>query len=208
MKHEWRKHEKEYYLPKAVPKKISVPKFSFFTIAGKGNPNDKAFGAFVEALYTISYAVRMCTKNGFSPIDYCEYTVYPLEGVWDISDEAKKHATHGIIDKDTLVFELMIRQPEFLTKELAFEILERTKIKKPHSLLSQIVFKEIEEGNCIQMKHLGSFDTEPESFAKMEQFAIENGYKRKLLTHREIYLTDARKTAPENQKTVLRFEIE
>jgi hypothetical protein len=66
----------------------------------------------------------------------------------------------------------------------------------------------MEEGNCIQMLHSGSYDTEPASFKKMELFATAMNLKRTSLTHREIYLSDARKVEPEKLKTVLRFKIE
>jgi len=82
------------------------------------------------------------------------------------------------------------------------------KKKKPHPLLSSVKFECIEENRCVQMLHLGSYDSEPESFKKMEAFAIANNLKRTSCRHREIYLSDARKTAPDKLKTVLRFIVE
>lgn len=203
MKHEWRKHEKELYLPKAKPVFIDVPALKFFTIKGTVNPNDEKFGDYIAALYAVAYGVRMSYKWGNPPKNYNEYTVYPLEGVWDLIDHAK--SVTGSVDKDNLSFELMIRQPDFVTPELAIDILEIAKKKKPNPLLEHVEFKVIEEGPSIQMLHLGSYDNEPESFNIMKGFADEQGYTRTSMTHREIYLTDARKTVPEKQKTVLRF---
>lgn len=134
-----------------------------------------------------------------------DYTVYPLEGVWDINDEAKK-TYNGVLDKDTLVYDLMIRQPDFLSTEYVDKIVKETKLKKPNPLIDEIKFLEIEEGPCIQMLHLGSYDNEPDSFRQMEAFADEHDLKRKSLLHREIYLSDARKVAAEKLKTVLRFK--
>ena len=105
MKHEWRKHEKELYVPKAKPVALTVPAMKFFTVAGQGNPNDPAFVPIIEVLYALSYRVRMSPKQGDAPDGYFDYTVYPLEGVWDINDEAKKEY-NGTINKDDLVFEL------------------------------------------------------------------------------------------------------
>jgi hypothetical protein len=207
MKSEWKKNEKNFYLPKDKPEKIYIPKFKFFTIQGKGNPNDDFFGEYIGALYSLSYAIKMSPKSGSAPPDYNEYTVYPLEGVWDIDEDAKKNFD-GIIDKNSLIFNLMIRQPEFVNSDYATEIIERTKKKKPHELLDKVKFEEIEEGDCVQMLHIGSYDTELESFKKMEIFAEEFELKRKSHIHREIYLSDARKTAPEKLKTVLRFQVE
>ncbi|MBU1148763.1 GyrI-like domain-containing protein [Patescibacteria group bacterium] len=206
MKHEWRKQEKQFYLPKSEPELVKIPKFNFFTIAGKGNPNEPFFANYIKVLYLMSYGVRMSKKGGVAPKSFFEYTVYPLEGVWDITEKAKKEGVKKL-DKSTLVFNLMIRQPDFVTKDFFTEVFELIKKEKPHDLLDQLKYERIEEGKCVQIMHLGSYDDEPKSFAKMENYANENGLTRKSKTHREIYLTDARKVAPEKQKTVLRFLV-
>ncbi len=102
----------------------------------------------------------------------------------------------------------MIRQPDFVDNDYALQILEQTKKKKPHNLLEKIRFEEIIEGDCIQMLHLGSYDNEPDSFMMMERFAEQENYSRISKTHREIYLSDARKVSPDKLMTVLRFRIE
>lgn len=206
MKYEWKKKEKEFYLPKNKPVIITLPKFKFYAIKGQGNPNDSFFGEFIAILYSLSYAIRMSHKAGFAPDNYFEYTVYPLEGIWDVSEEAKKKNL-DILDKNTLVFNLMIRQPDFVTDEMAQEALRRTTLKKPHELLEKVQFTEIEEGVCVQMLHLGSYDNEAQSFKIMEKFCQENNLCRESKQHREIYLSDARKVAPEKLKTVLRFKV-
>ena len=207
MKHEWKKKEKNYYLPKNKPEKVIIPKFRFFSIKGEGNPNDDFFPEYIAVLYSLSYAVKMSPKSGVVPKNYFEYTVYPLEGVWDINEETKK-SNSKILDKDSLVFNLMMRQPDFVAPDFANEIIERTKKKKPHELLYKVKFEIIEEGSCVQMLHLGCYDNEPESFKQMNLFADEKRLKRKFHTHREIYLSDARKVLPEKLKTVLRFQVE
>lgn len=204
--YDWKKKEKALYMPKEKPEHILVPKFRFFTIKGSGNPNDEAFSQYIEALYAISYAIKMSPRKGNTPTGYYEYSVYPLEGVWDISDEAKA-SFKGTIDKNQLVFKLMIRQPDFVNEKFALDILELTKKKKSNPLLEQLVFEEMEEGPCIQMLHIGSYDDEPLSFSKMEAFAEEKGLKRKSKIHREIYLSDARRTPAEKLKTTLRFQL-
>ena len=206
MKYEWKKQEKSFYLPKNKPEIITVPPFNFFSIEGNGNPNDSFFGDYIGVLYSLSYAVKMSPKSGKEPKDYFDYTVYPLEGVWDITDEAKKNY-NGKLDKNALVFNLMIRQPKFVSKKFADEIIEVTKKKKPNPLLDSVKYVEIEEGLCVQMLHLGSYDDEPESFRLMEEFCSINSLVRITKQHREIYLSDARKVAPEKLKTVLRFNV-
>ncbi len=206
MKHEWRKHEKAIYLPKNKPEIIDVPEYKYFTIEGEGNPNSDKFPEYIGVLYSLSYAVKMSVKKGVEPAGYFDYTVYPLEGVWDINEEAKK-TYDGTLNKDDLVFQLMIRQPDFVDEDFAEKMIALTKEKKPHKLLGQVKFEKIKEGACVQMMHLGSYDDEPESFKKMEEFASVENRIRLHKTHREIYLSDARKVVPEKLKTVLRFLI-
>lgn len=101
----------------------------------------------------------------------------------------------------------MIRQPDFLTESLFQHFLEQTKRKKPNPYLDQLRFEQMEDGLCCQMMHIGSYDDEPLSFAKMEAHCADQGYVRTDRTHREIYLSDPRKTAPAKLKTVLRFQV-
>ena len=207
MKHEWKKAEKQFYQPKNKPEFVNIPAFKFFSIAGRGNPNHAFFSDYISVLYAVSYSVKMSYKQGLEPLGYFDYTVYPLEGVWDITDQAKQ-SFNGTINKDDLVFTLMIRQPDFVHEDFANEMIARTMQKKPHPLLSSIQFQVLQEGDCIQMLHLGSYDNEPTSFDIMETFATQNGYRRKSKLHREIYLSDARKVSPDRLKTVLRFGVE
>lgn len=206
MKYEWRKQEKNIYLPKNKPELVHIPTFQFLTIAGEGNPNNESFSEYIGALYAVSYAIKMTLKKRTPPKGYTDYTVYPLEGVWDINEAAKKNFT-GIINKDDLVFNLMIRQPDFVDHAFVKEMIELTIKKKPHPLLEKVKFEKITEGKCIQMMHIGSYDNEPASFQLMETFADQNNLFRESKIHREIYLSDFRKVAQEQLKTVLRFKV-
>lgn len=205
MKQDWKKVDKQFYLPKTKPELVKVPPFKFFSIPGQGDPNDKPFQENIGVLYSLAYAIKMSPKNNFAPKDYFEYTVYPLEGIWDLTEDAKKSNSKAL-DKSQLVFNLMIRQPDFVTPDFALEAIERTKKKKYHPLLEKVKYEIIEDSNCIQMMHIGSYDSEPASFKLMEDFCRVTGYKRESKQHREIYLSDFRKVSPDKLKTVLRFK--
>lgn len=204
MKHEWKKQEKAIYLPKNKPELVSVPSFKFFTIDGKGNPNDEAFSEAIGVLYSLSYGIKMLPKKGIIPNGYFDYSIYPLEGIWDLSDEAKNNNT---FNKNEFIYKIMIRQPDFVTKELAEETIQAVKNKKPHPLLEVVKLETIEDGMSVQILHTGAYDNEPENFERMDEFCISNGLERTKLTHREIYITDARKTATEKLKTILRYSV-
>ncbi len=194
------------YIPKPTPELVDIPSFKFLSIDGQGNPNNSSFGQNIEALYAVAYTVRMSHKAGFSPSNYFEYTVYPLEGVWDISEGAKQ-TYDGELDKDSLVYSLMIRQPDFVSEEFAEEAIKRALTKKRNELISKVQFNSLHEGQCVQMLHKGSFDDEAKSFEEMETFCDKSGFIRKSKKHREIYLSDFRKTETDKLKTTLRFQV-
>lgn len=199
---DYKKDFKHLYLPPAEPVILEVPEAPYIMLDGSGDPNGPAFAGRTEALYAVSYAVKMSYRSDEVPAGYYDYKVFPLEGVWDLLDRAKP-AT----DKSNLKYTIMIRQPDFLTEDLFRHFLERTKRKKPNPYLDGLRFGRMEDGLCCQMVHIGSYDDEPASFARMEAYCAELGYERSSKTHREIYLTDPRKTVPSKLKTVLRFQV-
>jgi hypothetical protein len=204
-KYEWRKKEKAIYLPKSKPEVIDVPEFNFITIEGEGSPAESLFTENIGALYSLAYTIKMILKRMDTPPNgYFDFTVYPLEGVWDINDEAKTNF-NGVINKHDFVYKLMIRQPDFVDEFFFGEMLAVAKEKKKNPLLEKLRFERYSEGLCVQMLHLGPFEDEPASFEKMEIFAQDEGLVRISKVHREIYLSDTRKVAPEKLKTVLRF---
>jgi hypothetical protein len=204
MKFEWKKQEKNLYLPKDKPSLITVPQQNFFMISGKGNPNDEKFSEKIGVLYSLAYAVRMMPKHGYTPDGYFEYTVYPLEGIWDLTEEGKQSNS---LNKDELLYTIMIRQPNFVTQEVVNKAFENVRKKKPHPLLDDVTFKTMEDGLSVQMMHIGLYDDEPQSFEQMKKFIKENNLEIITPKHREIYLSDARKTEKSKLKTVLRYMV-
>ena len=206
MKIDYRKQEKELYQPSSKePSIVRIPELPFVMFDGEGNPNTSPrFQTAMEVLYGISYGIRMSHKSDNVPEGYFEYVVPPLEGLWDIKD--------GIMydpkDKENLVWTLMIRQPSFVDFELFSTVRERVKAKKKTPAIDEARFETWEEGLCCQMMHIGPYDDEPATFSQMAEWLESRPYERDELTHHEIYLGDARKTAPEKLKTVLRYRIQ
>ncbi|MFA1712924.1 GyrI-like domain-containing protein [Peribacillus frigoritolerans] len=204
MKYEWRKQEKNLYIPKQKPELVSIPEQKFFMIKGKGNPNEHEFSEKIGVLYSLAYAVRMMPKQGYTPAGYFEYTVYPLEGIWDLTEEGRKLDT---LNKDELLYTTMIRQPDFVTKEIVDRAIEHVEKKKPHPFLNDVRFGTFQDGLSVQMLHVGPYDDEPQSFKVMNEFIKNNNLEKTSLQHREIYLSDFRKVEPSKFKTVLRYKV-
>ncbi|MGE5561061.1 MAG: GyrI-like domain-containing protein [Chloroflexota bacterium] len=197
---------RELYLPPARPVLLDVPKMLYAAVGGAGNPNDNPdFAAAMQALYAISYGVKMLPKKGPAPAGYYEYTIFPLEGIWDL-DSPPDPVAAGL-DKDKLVWTVMIRQPDFVTPELLESVRAAAAKKKDAPPVERVKLIEMADGLSVQMMHIGPYDAEPASFALMDRFCADNGLVRNGHHHREIYLSDPRRTAPEKLRTVLRYFV-
>ncbi|WP_279159641.1 GyrI-like domain-containing protein [Thomasclavelia cocleata] len=204
-------YKKEYrglYLPKQEPMLINVPKITYVTVCGKGDPNTcEEYKEAIELLYGISYTIKMSKMTDDKIDGYFEYVVPPLEGLWWLD---KKPEDLFISDKNKFYWKAMIRLPEFVTVNV-FEIAKnKLKIKKPNLDINKINYEEIEEGKCVQIMHIGSYDSEVTSIKKIYDFIDENGLEIDIndcRLHHEIYLSDPRKTKVENLKTVIRYPV-
>ena len=201
MKYEWKKSEKYLYGVKQKPQFIEVPTAYYIMIKGEGNPNEIDFSNRVSALYSLAYGIKMLFKNmKKEELEYSDFTVFPLEGIWEKSDDEE-------FDKSKLKYTIMIKQPNFITKEIFDLAFEKVKKKKPNELYDEISFDCIESKKAIQILHIGSFDTEIESFEKLDNFASEMNLERSEKLHTEIYLNNKNRTAEDKLKTILRYTV-
>lgn len=193
------------YKPSAkIPEMIAIPPMRFAMIDGSGDPNtSKDFEDAVSALYGISYGIKFLPKKNAAPAGYFEYRVSALEGLWDMP----QGVDYTLKNKDKFLWTLMIMQPAFVTKEIFEEVRVEQKKNKGIDALEQVRFETYDEGLCCQMLHKGSYDSEAATFETMQKFAGEQGFKRTAMSHHEIYMSDARRTKPENLKTILRFRV-
>lgn len=204
---DYKKEYKELYMPKKKPVQLEIPPMNFIVIDGCGAPGGEAYQSALSALYALTFAIKMSKMKGDKPEGYFEYVVPPLEGVW-WADNGSKNIMET--DRDTWRWSSMIRQPEFVNESVFLRALESCKKNKPEVDVSKAEFRTLEEGLCVQMMHVGSYDSERVSFDKMEQFMVENNLERvpeAAHKHREIYISDPRKTKEENRKTVLRYQV-
>ena len=203
MKYEWKKTEKNIYGVKQIPKIEDIPAQNFIMIKGSGNPNMEDFSNRVSVLYSLAYSIKMLFKKTIKDEDsekITDFTVYPLEGIWEEWEGEKA-------DKSKLRYTIMIKQPDFITRDIFEKAIEEVKKKKPNNLYDEIVFEILKEGRVIQVLHIGSYDDEPESFEKIEKLASKMGLSRIGNSHKEIYLSNKNRTAKDKQKTVLRYSV-
>ena len=207
MPFDFKKEYKEFYLPKNIPQIVNVPKANYIAIRGQGNPNEEG-GAYQQAigiLYAVAYTLKMSYKTDYKINGFYEYVVPPLEGFW------WQDGICGVdySKKDEFNWISIIRLPDFITRE-NFDWAVKTASEKKKIDCSSAEFFTVEEGLCVQIMHIGSFDDEPASLEKMDKFLEENGYKKDFSDtrlHHEIYLSDPRKSTPDKMKTVIRHPI-
>ena len=207
MAFDFKKEYKEFYMPKNKPEIVTVPQANYIAVRGKGNPNeiDGAYQKAISILYAVAYTLKMSYKTEHKIEGFFEYVVPPLEGFWwqdnvDGIDYADKAAFNWIS---------VIRLPEFVTQK-DFEWAVETASEKKKLDCSSAEFLTIDEGVCVQIMHIGAFDDEPQTVALMDEYVAQNGYENDITEsrlHHEIYLSDARKVAPEKWKTVIRHPI-
>lgn len=206
MPFDFKKEYKEFYMPKNKPEIVNVPKANYIAVRGKGNPNEEGgvYSQAVSVLYAVAYTLKMSYKTDYRIEGFYDYVVPPLEGFW------WQEGVDGIdySDKSTFCWISVIRLPDFITKKDFAWAVETASKKKIDC--SKAEFLTIEEGICVQIMHAGPFDNEPETVEAMNRYIAENGYENDFSDtriHHEIYLSDARKVAPEKWKTVIRHPI-
>lgn len=207
MAFDFKKEYREFYMPKDKPEIVHVPKANYIAVRGKGNPNEEG-GAYQQAvgvLYAVAYTLKMSYKTDHRIEGFFDYVVPPLEGFW-----WQEH-TYGVdySDKSTFNWISVIRLPDFVTAaDFSWAVEAATRKKKLDC--SSAEFLTMEEGLCVQIMHTGPFDDEPATVALMDDYLAQNGYVNDFSQnrlHHEIYLSDARKVAPEKWKTVIRHPV-
>lgn len=207
MAFDFKKEYKAFYMPKDKPEILNVPRANYIAVRGTGDPNepDGAYQKAIGVLYAVAYTLKMSYKTDYKIDGFFEYVVPPLEGFWwqDCADGI------NYADKASFNWISVIRLPDFVTKK-DFEWAVETAAKKKKLDCSSAEFLTIEEGLCVQIMHFGPFDNEPKTVERMDAYLAQNGYVTDINVnrlHHEIYMSDARKVAPEKWKTVIRHPI-
>ncbi len=207
MAFDYKKEYREFYLPKNTPGIVEIPKMNYLAVRGQGDPNlpGSEYQASIGLLYGIAFTIKMSQRGPHQIAGYFDYVVPPLEGFWWQDGVAGIDYGH----KETFQFLSVIRLPDFVTKEdFDWAVAEATQKKKTD--FSKVAFRTIEEGLCVQCMHIGPYDDEPATIARMHAYMEAQGYALDITgqrLHHEIYLSDARRVAPEKRKTVVRHPI-
>lgn len=207
MAFDFKKEYREFYMPPKKPAIVTVPKMNYIAVRGQGDPNTEGgdYKQVIGLLYAVAFTIKMSKKGSRQIEGYFDYVVPPLEGLW------QQEGTDGIdyAHKENFKWISMIRLPDFVTKaDFEWAVSEAEAKKKLD--LSRVEFFTYDEGLCVQCMHTGPYDDEPATMEQMHKFMESEGCKLDITDkrlHHEIYLSDARRVAPEKLKTVIRHPI-
>jgi Uncharacterized conserved protein len=195
-----RKQFKELYSPsKKEFALVTVPPLQYLCIDGIGNPNtSERYQQVIAALYGLSYTLKFSLKKSQG----LDYTVMGLEGLWWMPD-----MNYFSMDrKEEWCWTMMIMQPDFITPDDLADARHQLTLKGKGALTSEVRLERVEEGQCVQIMYIGAYDDEPPTIAAMHAYIQEHGLQRRG-KHHEIYLSDARRVAPEKNRTILRQPV-
>ncbi len=191
-----RAERRDLYAPKPGAFSIvEVPAFGFLAVDGRGDPNTAPeYASAVAALYAASYAAKFLSKGELGR----DYVVLPLEGLW-------RSEGHDFSDRAAWGWTMMIRQPDWLDTAMLGEALRRAGAKG-HAAV-ELRVQDYEEGLSVQTLHLGGYDAEAPTIARLhDEFLPAEGLEE-TGDHHEIYLSDPRRVAPEKLRTILRQPV-
>jgi hypothetical protein len=198
------KKYKSYFTAKTKPELVTIEQAHFISIQGKGDPNFPAFAERIEALYSTAYTIKFIYKAQNN-----DFTVSKLEGLWWYDENrfpGKTIESATDIPRAEWEYRLLIRMPEFVTKDTVDSAIATVQAKKGLQLVDEVTYLTMTEGRSVQMLHVGPFSKEPETLKQIAAFCDANKLTKNGL-HHEIYLSDFRRTAPEKLKTILREPV-
>lgn len=207
MAYNFKKEQKDLYNPGQRPMVADVPAMNYVAVRGHGDPNaaDSEYQRSLPLLYAVAYTIKMSKKGDQQIPGYFDFVVPPLEGYWWQTGIKGVDYDH----KEKFSFISMIRLPDFVD-QAAFKWAVKEASAKKNMDLTKVEFLPQHEGLCVQACHVGPYDDEPRTVAQLHTFMEKMGLQLDINNHRhhhEIYLSDPRRSKPENLKTIIRIPV-
>ena len=188
----YKTHKSEYVTPKQ-PVLVKIGPAKYLAIEGQGQPGSPLFQAQIGALMGAAWTIKMTRKFAGKG----DFKVCALEGqFWNFGS-----------GQPSMDWKLLIRVPAFVTATGLKAAVAALREKGKGAETGNLRLETIKEGQCIQVLHVGPYNRECETIARMEAFANEHGLAFRGL-HHELYLSDPRRVPPERLRTILRHPVE
>ena len=201
MKIDLKKDRKDLYQPGSKEfTEVDVPTMTYLAIDGHGDPNTSPdYSAAVRALYAGAYAIKFALKARSGE----DFVVGPLEGLWSSADPS----VFAERKKGEWDWTMMIPLPDPVNGDDIAKGLANASKKKPDLPIAGLRAIELDEGRSLQILHVGSYDAEAATLARLHDEVMHARGLTWNGRHHEIYLSDPRKVAPEKMNTVLRQPV-
>lgn len=188
-------HKADYVSPKQ-PVLLTIQSAQYLAISGQGAPGGEAFIARIGALYGMAFTVKMTQKAA----GLQDYAIGKLEAQWFFEGDPAG------IPLEQWRWKLLMRTPDFIKAADLRKAVATLRKRGKAAEAGEVVLERIEEGRCVQMLHVGPYEQECATIAKMQAFAEGKGL-RFAGPHHEIYISDPRRVPPERLKTILRQPV-
>lgn len=168
---------------------LDLPPRRYLMVDGHGDPNTApAYADALAAIYPVAYRLKFAAKAAGH-----DYVVPPLEALWWADDPS---AFTSRRDKSRWQWTVMLLVPDWVDDEDVVA-----------ALADPVRVETLAEGRCVQTLHVGSYDDEGPVLAELHDRFIPGAGLAMTGRHHEIYLNDARRTAPERLRTILRQPV-
>ena len=194
-----RKQDKTYYKATLQPEIVDLESYYYLSISGQSAPEAQIFHDSIGLIYSVAYGIKFLCKAEDN-----DFVVPKMEGYWWIPGGAEKQAEFENAPRDSWMWKIAIRMPDFVEETHFFHTMRVLRKKKPGMDFEDVKFELINEGRSAQILHKGSYENEKESLSKLHGFISESGLKINGY-HHEIYITDPRKTAEDKLQTIIRY---
>lgn len=199
------RHYKSYYTAASYPEIKEIEAARYLSVAGRGDPSEKAYANDLGALYSIAYGVKFICKAEDN-----DFVVGKLEGLWNYDEE--KYAGVSMAEAPLKIprsewnYRMLIRIPDFVAQKHVNTAIHNAVTRKGLLLAEKVTVFDLPAQKVVQMLHLGPFDQEHKTLLQIKGF-IDSAQLQRDGLHHEIYLNDFNRTAGENLKTILREPV-
>lgn len=186
------------------PRLLRLSTSAYLSLEGAGAPESSPFQEAESAMFTASYTMRAQKRR-----EGRDFELSTLEGLFwsqpvepDLSWSRALATAPGVERR----WKLLIAVPEFITPDDVERTAARLADKRALGAAPRITLERIDEGLCAQVLHVGPYATKQGSLDKLRELAAPRGFAPCGM-HHEIYLSDRRRTSPEEMRTILRLPL-
>jgi hypothetical protein len=190
------RERRRFFTAPRQPELVELPEAAYLVVDGRGEPGGEIFRDRIGSLYAVAYTIKMTAKR-----EGRDFKVPTFEASWWIETNGTE------LPPREWRWQLLMMLPDFVNEAAIDEANLALAGRKPGFETDLVRFQRITQGACVQVLHIGPYDTEDGSIRKMHAFMEANGL-RAAGPHHEVYLGDPNRSKPEALKTILRQRVE